>query len=510
MASNTDAFGQLFTRLVSVVNSQISSVTKWTTKIPAMMSNFSQKTQGKVVDYMHKLMRQPKSKDDYWKFGEIYFAKRFVALTISGFGAAIFLYMSLIFPMLDGKFWEAKVRTDTQKYNTFSGRAKLYDPTGMLIYRGQMSSGKISGSGEQYTFNGKILYRGDFITEKYDGNGELYDEFSRLIYKGKFKENRFDGEGTQYNSFGATIFIGNFENGMRGGKGTEYDPKTGLKKYYGEFLADKREGKGIEYAQDGETPVYEGRFANGKYDGKGMLYEDGHLIYSGEFTEGVFGGKGTFYDKSSGFIIYEGEFQNGEFNGEGRIYDIKNGVKTYEGSFKNGKKDGDGTAFDNLGTPIFEGKFREGGVDFSFVLGKNTEAAAEMLGEPNKTFEVEDRKILLFGNICSAAIFEYNNKEEEFLCKRVIVSPKRDFIGIGTKSTAQERRKKLKIPNSSTYFVSPDYYRKIFESLEMNITDPKKILSEKYIFSEGGYFIRLFFNDSNSELKGTEIGTTKN
>jgi len=505
LAKNPGIFDKVFGRIINGVQSQISAITKWTTKAQNFGYKILQEAQKKTSRFIRHLAAKPRSKKDYWKILGIYFSKKLVVTTIAGIGAFIHLYVTLIVPNLEGKLWHAKLSTDMDKLQQFSGKAKIWDIDGRFIYKGQMSAGKPSGFGVQYDLDGKLVYRGHFGLGQYSGEGEIYDKRQNTIYRGNFKNNKFDGSGQQFNSFGKVIFVGSFEKGMRSGRGTEYDPKTGKKKYYGEFINNKYDGKGVLYSYDGELISYEGDFKEGFYDGEGKQYKDGHLIYLGEFKDGKYSGTGTLYNISSGEVLYSGEFKNGLYDGEGKLYDTHSAKIIYEGKFENGKRKGKGVLYDKLGIPIFEGDFRDDSIDYVSHFDSPLDGIKASFGKESATFNSDNKKILLYNVIDTAMILAINS-EGEYVLEKVVIGTKNDFMGIGVKSTPIERRYLIGQAFTSTNFASTVSHKSAFSALEIRFDDYENIPTDKYVFEK--YFIRLFFNTDRSELRAIEIGKT--
>ena len=261
-------FSQIFSRFTNVIHSQINSVSKIASKIQNASNILIQKLQNKLRQLITTVSSAPKSKDDYYKILGLYFAKKFIFLAFMVIGGSIFIYTNLIHPNLEGKLWYAKFPINSAKARQFSGKAKLKNIDGKLIYQGQMSSGVPSGSGIQYDLEGNLVYKGNFNMGKYEGNGEIYDSSGNLVYSGNFESNKYEGSGKMVNSLGKVIYVGNFEKGLKSGKGTEFDPKNGNRRYYGEFANDKYEGKGMAYDTLNNL-IYEGEFKDGLYDGEG-------------------------------------------------------------------------------------------------------------------------------------------------------------------------------------------------------------------------------------------------
>ena len=76
-------------------------------------------------------------------------------------------------------------------------------------------------------------------------------------------------------------------------------------------------------------------------------------------------------------------------------------------------------------------------------------------------------------------------------------------MGLGSKSTAIERRQVMGDPFSSINYSCPDYYKTVFANLSINFNNINRIPSDKYIMDK--YFIRFYFNEGRTELKSVEI-----
>jgi len=86
---------------------------------------------------------------------------------------------------------------------TKTGKQKIYNECGNLVYSGEMKNGKRDGNGIQYCpDSGQIIYEGQFKDGYYDGEGILYAQSCGMIannfmyccyYKGTFKKGLFHG-----------------------------------------------------------------------------------------------------------------------------------------------------------------------------------------------------------------------------------------------------------------------------------------------------------------------------
>ncbi len=497
--------GDIFSRVLSTIQSQINGMTSWMVQLQNIGTSLAQKVQQKLQKFMQTLTGEPRSKNDYWRILGLYFAKRFVIIATVVVCVLGYLLIAFAYPWAEGKLWRATIKLDSPKYSKFSGKAKVVDSMGITIYVGDMSNGAPEGFGSQYNSDGLLVYKGNFVSGKYSGEGETYSTDGIMTYKGQFDNNKAHGEGQQYNNVGKIIYTGQFAVGQRSGTGIEYDAKTTVKKYYGEFANDTREGNGVEYADDGETIVYEGSFKAGVYDGTGKLYDSGNLLYSGSFMNGFYSGTGILYDKDTGAMIYAGEFKEGKYDGTGKLYDTDTQVVIYEGEFSKGKRQGAGTSYDKLGSQSFDGEFRGDSIDYIAYLGTGVDDVTTQFGPESYRAEKDNRLILTYLALDASIVFKVDPEKGEYVCEKVLLGIKNDFMGLGAQSTAVERKSVMGEPFSSINFSCPDYYSTVFSHLAININNIKKVPSDKYIMDN--YFIRFYFNDGKTELKCIEICT---
>ncbi len=492
-----------FSRVNTSLKSQIASLAKITSKITNSINNAMQKVQTKITTFIKTLISKPRSKRDYIEISGIYLAKRFIFLVILSSAAIIFIFYSFVVPRCEGYLWYAKLPISSDKAQQITGsKVKLYDVDNKLIYQGAVSSGKPKGFGVQYDQNGNLKYRGEFNFGMYSGKGEIYDSLGNTLYSGTFENNRYEGPGQLFNMSGKIIYSGNFEKGEKSGRGTEYDPKTGMRKYYGEFVNGKYEGDGVLYSPGTEIISYEGNFKNGLFDGLGRKFSSGHLLYSGAFANGKYNGEGFLYDIVSGSVIYAGKFEHGEYNGTGRLYDKQTTNLLYEGEFSNGKKNGSGILYDKLGVSVFNGDFRDDGIDFISYFGKGFDEIRGKFGIENKKIASDDKILLLNSPIDSVLIFE-KDQNNKYSFNRVIVGKKFDFLGLRD-SEPIRRRTILGQPYSSTVLSINDYQHKSFSSLGLSALYDNVIYSDKYVFEN--YFIRLFFSSDKRNVEAVEVG----
>lgn len=495
--------GDVLSRIVSTVQSQLAGMTTWVFKLQNTGTQLAQSAQQKLQRFMHTLTKKPASKADYWKAFGLYFSKRFVIMSIVITGVFGYLGISYAYPWAEGKLWAATIKVDSGKYAGFSGKAKIIDTDGTLIYVGRLEKGNPNGYGTQYNSDGTVLYEGNFKSGKYNGEGRLYNSERVLIYDGEFVNNKYDGKGKFYNDIGRILYSGEFAAGQKSGKGVEYDPNTGLRTYYGKFENNVHQGNGVVFDKDGESVLYEGNFEAGIYEGAGKLYQNGNLVYSGNFSNNAYDGEGSLYDTETGALVYTGGFKEGMYDGQGKLYDKSTSTVIYEGKFSKGKKQGEGSSYDSLGSQSFSGTFRSDSIDYIEYLGSTVDAVIEKFGKESYRTEVDNKLILTYLSLDASIVFKVDSEKGVYVCEKVLIGTKDTFMGLGAQSTAVERREVMGEPFSSVNYNMPNYYKTILQNLSININDLTKVPSDKYIMDK--YFIRFYFNEGRTELKGIEI-----
>ncbi len=279
-------------------------------RVKQKLKSVVKKGQKDVESFVKK---KEKSKSDYYKIGKSYISKRFVFIFVALIIIIPILFYTFIYPIMDGKWWQATVKVNSKKMSNFSGRAKVVDDAGNILCEGNLINGKIEGFARIFE-NDKLLYEGEFKNNMYDGLGILYNsDTGEPIYNGEFVKNEFSGMGNYY-----------FDD-------DQY--------YVGEFDKSKFAGDGYLYGnyKNGEQNLlYQGNFKDNLYNGEGKLYlDDGSLLYEGEFKDGLFSGNGKLMYDYAQMPKYEGEFKQGIFSGKGILYDESTKV-IYEGEFVNG------------------------------------------------------------------------------------------------------------------------------------------------------------------------------
>lgn len=496
-------FKDIMSRISTTLQTQITAMTAFLVDIQNSATRVSQLIQQKIQKFFQTLLGEPKSKKDYWRVFGIYLSKRFVCISAVVIGVAVYLITFHAIPWAEGKLWTANLKLDTAKYTKFNGKAKVYDPMGKLVFEGSLQNGSPEGQGTQYDSSGNVVYKGNFEAGKYSGEGELYDSTGTLIYSGSFKSNLYEGSGKLYNSIGKLIYTGEFAAGQKSGRGTQYNPDTALKKYYGEHANDVPNGNGVEYEEDGASVRYEGSFKDGVYGGEGKLYSNNALKYFGNFAKGIYNGNGNLYDIDTGVLTYTGEFKDGLYDGSGILYDPTTQVIIYSGEFSKGKKQGSGKSYDKLGSELFAGNFRGDSIDYIAYLKKTPDDFSKEFGQETYKTETNGKMIITYKNLDASAVFKVDEEKGEYVCEKIFLGTNEKFMGLGSSSSAIERRSVMGDPFSSINYSCPEYYKNVFANLGININNIKSIPCDKYVLDN--YFIRFYFNEGRTELKCIEI-----
>lgn len=319
---------------------------------------------------------------NYLKFGRYYVAKKLLVIIALVIG--IFIYFLFIKPpaLVNKLFNKPTVLVEqTERASAFSGKAKIYNEDGQLVYEGDLSDGLYTGYGklyneqneliykgnfqdglkhgfgeEYFAETGTVMYRGNFENGMKQGNGETFHRDNYLLYKGEHSNDTMTGNGEVFDRDGNVIYKGEIVNGQYSGEGRLYE--SNKLRYEGQFHNGKFSGNGVEYTTSGKIK-YEGEFQNGQYGGQGTTYfSNGNILYEGQFINGQYSGLGTLY-YMNGLVKYEGEYLLGVYNGTGVSYD-KNGQKIYEGQFRKGKYEGSGSLYNDEEMLVYEGEFKDG------------------------------------------------------------------------------------------------------------------------------------------------------
>lgn len=264
---------------------------------------------------------------------------------------------------------------------------RIPDTDETMQYFGNAIEKSASGKGRLFDAEGHLVYKGEFKNNLYDGYGKKFEKITNVhdtdisgtyqcVYDGYFKEGMPNGRGCEYRydeeydfekGEGLSIYLhyeGEFENGEYCGIGTLYGIKT---KYEGVFFDGEYNGYGSLWkkAPDSEqTLKFVGVYTDGKLNGSGKKYRaDGSVSFDGEYKDGSGVSGTTFYE--NGNPRYKGEWKEGNYNGEGIQY-WESGEKRYDGSWNNGKRDGYGTSYREDGTLEYIGNWKEDQYDSNY------------------------------------------------------------------------------------------------------------------------------------------------
>jgi hypothetical protein len=351
-----------------------------------------------VKETVKVVKKAPDQPSDYVLIGNRYYAKRLVVVGIVGAVALYFLIVLIVYPFARGRLFTPTAVLSESYLPTFSGKIKLVNREGILVYDGTFADGACDGEGVQFDDSGQKVYEGAFKADRYDGEGTLYGEGGQVIYEGGFAANLFSGDGKAYAADGRLYYEGQFENGVYQGAGKLY--KNAKILYAGDFMQGLKNGYGVTYDENGMVR-HAGYYQNGLYQGEGTLYNaDGQRIYSGAFVGGLFEGYGKLY-YDSGALAYDGSFVQGMYTGDGSLYS-EDGALQYQGTFASGKFSGDGILYNQAitytghfenglydgegvltksGQRIYKGQFKEGSADLFGLIGADSTALAETFGD---------------------------------------------------------------------------------------------------------------------------------
>lgn len=211
----------------------------------------------KFQEYLKQaLSRKDTSLKDYIPVGNYYFSKKLLFMAALFIIAAIPVIIKLLPP---DPAKTPTLRQGSSRALDFTGKAKLLNKDGSLIYEGEFAAGAFQGDGKQFS-SGKLLFQGNFDGGMRTGPGKEFYPNGTVKYQGEFQNNRYSGVGSLFASNGAQIFSGNFQNGLYYGAGKLLDAQGNLI-YEGQFVNGKREGLGT-LLDPKEGTVFKGYFAD--------------------------------------------------------------------------------------------------------------------------------------------------------------------------------------------------------------------------------------------------------
>jgi hypothetical protein len=123
---------------------------------------------------------KPASLKDYITIGSYYVSKRLLLLVIliSLFVAyGSIKYLPKLFYGKPSVIYQAVAEKDK-----FTGKAKVYSESNVLIYEGELAGGQYNGAGSLYNEQGIMVYQGQFEKGLMSGTGTLYFESGAVKY----------------------------------------------------------------------------------------------------------------------------------------------------------------------------------------------------------------------------------------------------------------------------------------------------------------------------------------
>ncbi|NDO46134.1 hypothetical protein [Clostridium sp. MD294] len=427
----------------TTVNFLKNSIAKLKSKL-SKLKNITRKLQqyyyGILQRTFHYAFEKPNTLQDYIKKGSIYVSKQFLLKLLLSFCIVLFLTIQYVYPFLRGKLWSAEIVVNTNDFYEFTGKAKVFQKDGNLLYLGKLEKGKAQGQGEVYQ-NGDMIYKGELSDNQYCGTGILYQQ-GKKVYEGEFLNNQYHGTGILYNKNENIRFSGIFENGYQK-EGISYF-ENGKIQYKGSYENGYYTGEGTLYASGSDNVVlYQGTFSQNAYEGKGRLYQKGQLLYDGNFSRGLYYGEGVLYDSEKGKILYQGSFLNGAYHGTGKIYDSNTNRLLYDGNFTEGKKSGLGTLYDQNGSKIYTGNFYNDNIDYKQFIKSNLEEIRQAFGRETQLIMLENSIVTIYNSLDISFTFDFSQYDEPPVLKSIQFFGKQNIEGIQNGMTFYDAKQKL-------------------------------------------------------------------
>jgi Caspase domain/MORN repeat len=163
-----------------------------------------------------------------------------------------------------------------------------------------------------------------------------------------------------------------------------FQDSADLGNYVGEFRDGKREGRGsLNFGDDWH---YIGEFREGKRTGRGTLTWAKSYRYVGEFLNDRRDGQGVQTDNVGS--IYVGDFKNNLPDGKG-THVFPDGSR-HVGNFKRGKINGEGITYNQDGSPLRSGLWKDGQLLKSYSLNPTQFPFATPTGGGATSFQLND------------------------------------------------------------------------------------------------------------------------
>lgn len=244
--------------------------------------------------------------------------------------------------------------------------------TYQCVYKGEFKNGLPDGKGKEYSYDAEYIfekdesvspylhYDGQFLKGKYNGIGTLYDISSK--YEGSFYDNAYNGYGSYWFEDNDLVYkvTGVYSNGDLDGEGIKYFPGGNV--IFDGIYKDDKAVSGTSYYEDGSI-LYNGDMDGNDYDGEGTLYwQNGNVKYKGRWEEGYRDGYGISY-REDGTMEYAGHWERNEYHSDGRVY-FEDGKTIYlSGNFYDGSLYGYGEEYYQYGTLRMKGEWKNGKMD---------------------------------------------------------------------------------------------------------------------------------------------------
>ena len=151
-----------FSQISKIVGRQINNISKKITRLLKLASKPMVYLNTYVRSQVKAMTRPPASKADYVRFGSIYLSKRFLGLSVMGIVAICTVFTAFVYPWMEGRLWTPTMTLNSNKMAGYTGKAKIENQVGQLIYQGDVEQGQLTGYALQYDNQGQLVYEGDF------------------------------------------------------------------------------------------------------------------------------------------------------------------------------------------------------------------------------------------------------------------------------------------------------------------------------------------------------------
>lgn len=452
-----------------------------------------------MSDVLYNLFSKPSSLKDYVAMGDVYVSRRLLCIIAAGLLTAGVSVKEYLIPYLEGRLWIPTIVINTNKYHTYSGKARVVSKDGMLIYRGDLDNGEVTGLGELFDSRA-LVYEGEFLKNNFSGGGKLYDTDGNLKYQGVFENGSYK-EGSLYFKNGPLKYEGSFEDNLYN-QGKLYFENGNLM-YEGVFdTGGYKEGK--LYLENGNL-LYEGGFMNNRYNGAGKLFDGGFCLYDGGFSDNLYNGYGKLYKPYTDNLLYEGEFEKGQYDGYGDLYFHKGGRIMYAGDFSRGLYSGDGVLYNIQGREIYKGAFFKGGIDYIPFVDKDIETIRSAFGEERRLITLSNSFLLVYDDMRIMFEFSYADEESEPTIQRIKLLGEQAFEGVRNGMTADAFRGNFETDIFTEYlFIVNEEDEIPFGFVNSRLKENDEAYSIKYNLES--VYVRAFFEDMNGFVVYFEIG----